>query len=595
MFEYRGEVICPAAYVEGRTELATVLPQVLSSLQHAARKKEHLVRLLPALVAISYRLGLELGLPDEALTLLKASAKRAPNFAPLWTAMAVLLGRLGRTRESLRAAEAAFRADNQSSAALVALAYAQSQIGSHDRAIRTAREATKLAPKDDFAWLNLGVVLSKRGLHYEAVSALRRACELNPQSARAWYSLGVAYDRSDQRDKAIDACKQATTLDPLDADAWHTLGIAYDRSGETDRAVEALRRAQQLDDSDGATWLSLSRALFSGGRTEQALVTLRGAAIRAAADPDLLSRISVAYGQNGRYIEAVEAAKEALKIDPDHVDAWRSLAINLANLPGSEEEALQARHRVADTANTADDWYGLSVAYGKAGLYEEAVTAARKAIEIDPDHVDAWRSLAINLDQMGRSKEALVALKRVDELTDTASGTTPTQPAADEVLQEVEANPASADAWRGLASVYRRAGRAVEAVSVARNAVERAPHIAPHTIALVEELLNEEPQPITTLLEYLVALDRGNDQYVHLLGAARRKAGHPQDAVDALRTACHLAPERENYWYALGKALEEVGNSDAAAQAAYERAVQLKPDYTKARLALRRLTVGGGT
>ena len=287
------------------------------------------------------------------------------------------------------------------------------------------------------------------------------------------------------------------------------------------------------------------------------------------------------------------AARRAIEIDPGHLDARRSLAINLANLPGSEEEALEARHLVADTANTADDWWRLSVAYGNAGLYEEAVTAARKAIEIDPDHFDAWRSLAINLDQARRSRDALVAWTRVDELTDKAGRTAPRQPAAHEVLQELEANPASADAWRRFASIYRRAGRTVEAVSVARNAVERAPHIAPHTIALVEEILNEEPQAIATLLEDLVALDRFSGQYVHLLGAARRKAGHLQDALDALRTACDLDPEQENYWYALGKALEDVGSCNAAAQAAYERAVQLNPHYTKARLALKRLTVGG--
>ena len=86
-----------------------------------------------------------------------------------------------------------------------------------------------------------------------------------------------------------------------------------------------------------------------------------------------------------------------------------------------------------------------------------------------------------------------------------------------------------------------------------------------------------------------MALDHCNAQYVHLLGVARLKVGQLPGAVDALRAACDLDPERANYCYTVGKALEQLGKRDAEARDAYERAVQLKPDCTKARLALGRL------
>jgi tetratricopeptide (TPR) repeat protein len=655
IFEYRGEVFCPYAYVEGKAKLSTILPEIITSFKHFAGGKKSLATLLPVVVGASCRLGLDLGLLEDGLRVLD-TVEATQKFAPLWTARAVLLGRLGRSHESLQAAEAAVRADNQNVFALVALAYAQSQVGSHDRAIHTAREATNATPENDFAWLNLGVVLSKRGLHKEGISALARACQLNPQNAKAWYSLGVAYDRGNRLTDAIEACNRAVELAPLDGDAWHILGIVFDRANERDKALNALRHALQLDDADGSKWFSLSRALFSAGQTDEAFAALAGAGKRAAGNADLLGGISIAYGKNGRHDQAVTVAKEALKIDPQHVgarrslainlgklagqeeeaqrarlefeklcstaDDWcdlsvaygtsghpeeavragrkaveidakhvgarRSLAINLACLPGREEEALWERRRLADLANTADDWCDLSTAYREAGLYKEAVESADKALAIDPVGVRPWRLRGISLDGIGRSEEALASWRRLDELTGRA-GATSYAAEADRALQEAHANPASDSAWRQVAYTYRRAGRAAEAVSVARGVAEAFQLAAPHTAVLAGELLRQEPRAVEALMEYLLTLDPRNGQYLHLLGAARMKAGDLKKALEPLQAACELDPAQANYWYALGEVLENSGSRDPEALDSYKKAVQLKPDYMKARLGLTRL------
>src|SRR5439155_15188166 len=127
-----------------------------------ARKKSELQSLAASITSFGYQLGVEGGQIDDSLALLKAVSTRMPGFAPALRAMAVILGAAGRNEESLRAAEAAWASDNQSSAASVVLAYAESRMGLHVRAIETARYATRLAPNDDLAWLNLVVVLSKR-------------------------------------------------------------------------------------------------------------------------------------------------------------------------------------------------------------------------------------------------------------------------------------------------------------------------------------------------------------------------------------------------------------------------------------------------
>jgi len=647
MFEYRGTLICPTAYTRGRLDTSQILPQIMKCLKQTTQRKERLPNLLPALVAVSFRLCFDLGRPNEALTLLRMCAKQAPDYAPAFTAESLVLAHLGKNGESLRAAEAAANANSESSEALVVLAYAQTRVGYHDRAIATACRATMLAPSNDFVWLNLGVVLRKRRLYVEARDALQKACDLNPQSAKARYSLGVVYDRLGRRQDAVDACERATKLDPFDSEAWHTLGICYDRSGESEQALGALGKARQLDDTNPAICLSLGRALFTAGMTSDGLLALQDSVSRTASDPDQLNRISVAYGDNAWFEKAVEVASSALKIEPKHVDAWRSLAMNLANISGREEDAKKARAQLKTLCQSADDWCGLSILFGRAGEYEQAAAAARRAIDIEPKHVDAWRSLAMNLANIsgreedakkaraqletlcqsaddwcglsilfgraGEYEQAAAAARRaidiepkhvdawhslamnLDQLRRSAEAVVAWQRVRDltgdtidtsRALAQVESNPGSEENWKCLAEVYRAANRPREAISVARSEVARAPKIAPATIPLVEELLNSEPEEIARFLRALLLLDPGNAQYIHLRGAANLKAGHVTDAIKDLQAACDLAPKQKNYWYALGKAFEN-GNRYSDARTAYEKATQLK--HAKAGAALKRL------
>ena len=175
---------------------------------------------------------------------------------------------------------------------------------------------------------------------------------------------------------------------------------------------------------------------------------------------------------------------------------------------------------------------------------------------------------------------------RFDELGGETRGTAHTA-AADEALQGVMANPESADAWTRLASAYHRAGLTLEAVSLARSAVERSPRVAAYTIPLVEALLSQAPRAIATFMEYLITSHGPSSQFSHLLGVARLKADDVPHAIEALRAACNLDQEYETYWYALGNALERQGSKDA--RSAYEKALRLKPSYTKARRGLERL------
>jgi tetratricopeptide (TPR) repeat protein len=62
----------------------------------------------------------------------------------------------------------------------------------------------------------------------------------------------------------------------------------------------------------------------------------------------------VAYGKLGRYTEAIEAFKQAIRINPDYADAY----------------------------------FNLGVVYVKLGRYTEAIETFKQAIRINPDFAE---------------------------------------------------------------------------------------------------------------------------------------------------------------------------------------------------------------
>jgi tetratricopeptide (TPR) repeat protein len=562
MYEYRGEVICPTAYLDKEIDAGAVLSDVVSGLLCMARRQAFMNLVLPALAGIGYRISIELARPREALRLLRGVAKHAPHAAQLWIVQATILGQLGERRESLRAATTAVQIDGQNSRALIALAFAQSQNGLDGEAVRTSLAATECAPSDDFAWLNLGVVLGKLHRYGESIAALREACALNPQSARAWYSLGLVYDRNKQPKQAIEACLKATELDPGDADAWHTLGIAYDRDGDLGNAITALRTARRLDTDSIVISLSLGRSLLSERRSDEAASVLRGAEEKARNDANFLCKISRAYGVGGRYRDAVRAAESALKVEPNHDIAKRCLARNLRLASGGLVRASR------DLVRASNAYYG-------QGDYAQAIAAASDALLLDQNSAEAWKSLAVNSEQLGKLKEAGNAWRRYYQ---SKGNVIPSDTMLIQAKQDVVDSPNVAQTWKRFICVCKQKEEARDGLAFALTVIKREPGACCHAFELAKEFLTTETAAVEDFLSHLVAVDDSNSNYISLRGVARRKLGDPVKAVNDGLRACELDSEDKNKWYALGNAFKDWGKASKNCGKLFEAAAA----YTKA-------------
>jgi len=87
----------------------------------------------------------------------------------------------------------------------------------------------------------------------------------------------------------------------------------------------------------------------------------------------------------GNYIKAIEACKQAIRIDPNDAMNYYNLSSSYGHL-GLYKDAIEAcKQAIRIDPNDAMNYYNLGNYYDHLGLYKDAIEAFKQAIRIDPD------------------------------------------------------------------------------------------------------------------------------------------------------------------------------------------------------------------
>ena len=97
----------------------------------------------------------------------------------------------------------------------------------------------------------------------------------------------------------------------------------------------------------------------------------------------------------GRYEEALASYDQALKLQPDYLEAWHNRGNVLLNL-GRYEEALASYDQALKIQPDAHEaWHNRGNALLNLGKYEEALASFDQALKIQPDAHEAWHNRGI--------------------------------------------------------------------------------------------------------------------------------------------------------------------------------------------------------
>jgi len=177
--------------------------------------------------------------------------------------------------------------------------------GDVEGAIGELRGILEESPDDETAWLTLGMVFSSAGRWRDASEALGRAVELDADVLAARMAFARALEKDGKLDDAAFQLLKAEKLAPGDPRPLKELGAVFYKKGLYDKAAQFLTRARGVAPGDARIWYAL------------------GLAQEARRDPGA----------------AIAAYREAIRVDPKFVDAYKTLADVLATM-GEHEQAI---------------------------------------------------------------------------------------------------------------------------------------------------------------------------------------------------------------------------------------------------------------
>jgi adenylate cyclase len=153
-------------------------------------------------------------------------------------------------------------------------------------------------------------------LAYEAAT---RAARLDPQLPAAYWALIFANLWMRRHDEAIRAGESALAINPNDAEGYNALGLILHYVGRSDEALSCFERAMALNPLAPGMWLHFQgQAYYQLGRYEEAAAVLKRRIFRTPETDASRVLLAATYGQMGRFDEAREQWREALRVNPDY-------------------------------------------------------------------------------------------------------------------------------------------------------------------------------------------------------------------------------------------------------------------------------------
>ncbi len=194
---------------------------------------------------------------------------------------------------------------------------------------RYAQSLVQQYPQNSEAWRLSGICALQQGRIETATRALQRALALAPQSVEAWCNLASVYKACGQEDQAEQALRQALKLDQLHATAWNNLGSVLDRRGDYAQAADCFARATELKPDYAPSWLNHAAALLALHELAPAHISAQRAQSLQPQWADAHLVLGAILQQQNQRTDAMQAYREALRLDPDNPTSAHQLALLL--------------------------------------------------------------------------------------------------------------------------------------------------------------------------------------------------------------------------------------------------------------------------
>jgi predicted Zn-dependent protease len=343
------------------------------------------------------------------------------------------------------------------------------------------------------------------------------------QDAQSLSEQGKAALQAGRYPDAERAYQQLEKLQPEAAEIPATLGVIYFKEGKFQQAITELRRARQLKPALPQVDALLAMSLSEQGEFQQAVPGL-DKCFRQATGPDLRRmcglRLERAYVFMHNDAKAVETALVLQHACPDDPEVLYYSSKVFGN------EAFLAAQKLFQTA--PDSVWGLMAAgeaHESQGDTEEAIRDYHEVLNRDPTRPNIHFRIGRALLKAGPKNSA---------------------EAATEFQQELQMDPANANAAYELAEIYREQGQEEQARKYFQQAIDHWPDFEEAHVGLAATVMQRDPVIAQQHLQKAIALDPDDTVAWYRLAQVERALGHSEEQKHALAEFTKLKNQGTN-------------------------------------------------
>ena len=397
----------------------------------------------------------------------------------------------------------------------------------------------------------------------QADDALLAAGDAITSYAPAIYLFaGVKFSLNDL-DQAEKLITQYLALNPDFPPALGILGGIQMRRGQILRAIETLENSVALDQTNVGSLVLLGQA----------------------------------YMVAGQFQEASDMLEKARSIDPNNADLKAQSAISQLSL-GKNEEGLANLESLLDEGENVDKvGFALVMTLLQEGKYEKATEIVDKLEKSKPNDPLPGFYRANILRLQGNVPEAQAMYEKViSEYPDYLPARVN---AATLLMDEGDLDPAKErleaiykdhtnrpDILKYLSRIAELQARELDAIKKMREAIEADPEQPQYPLDLVQLLLRlNKPKDALEAAKQLVQNFPDLPQSTQAWAQAAMAQGDTSEAVLAMRQLVRQAPDNAVVQYNFGVVLRRHQDLNAA-KSAFERAIEINPDFRPAHRAL---------
>ncbi|MDJ0554863.1 MAG: tetratricopeptide repeat protein [Microcoleaceae cyanobacterium MO_207.B10] len=340
------------------------------------------------------------------------------------------------------------------------------------------------------------------------------------------------------------------------------------------------------------------------------------------AQPDVYIQRATTYSQQGLYQQAIAECQQAIAVKPDMAVAYKILA-NIQQKIGSASQRQEAKQNylkaISLDSQDASIHANLGSLYAQDESWEQAIPCYQQAIALKPDFAGAYRNLAKAWTQVDRQAEAAdcwyqaytlepqnITPEQHLNLGNSLSRQGQLTKAISCYQRAIKLNPNYSAAYHNLAATLKRQGKLHEAaiyeqktkemssgVLESANTVDKQVEVNGHKPQNINHINSEDvlhPSPDTSSdkqdKEKLPQLNQAN-----LIKQAKAEIinGKFSEAIATCEQAISIQPHAVAYQI-IGQAAAELHQIDKAV-AAYQKALEIKPDFAEIYVSLGELYV----